>query len=358
MELCYRNNPDSLFRKYAKLVTWFSNTKLGKDYLGINKIDEKIGLFLPNGYHKILGRQYDKTYYEATIFTKPKYADKLYLALQAIDLASNWITDFKEAQHLLMWWTGQTFRTPRLAMAVNFTTTTVYPDPNPETTSMDAVAANRPATAEAWATIHDATSGTVDGTADDTIDTNSPSVNENGTAWTRIQRLITLFDSSSIPDTDTISAATYSLWCINAGNNGHTLNVDMVTCAPASNTAVALGDFNKANWGTTLQATSLGVGTFGANQYTVFTVNATGLGNISKTAITKFGCRISADTNDVEPTKATVSTSINTQHADIAGTDKDPKLVVTHAAVSTITSDMWEPRINKLPAYITQVVGY
>ena len=334
MELCYRNNPDSLFRKYNRLVTWFSNTKLGKDYLGINKVDEKIGLFLPNGYHKILGRQYDKIYYESTIYTKPKYANKLYLALQAIDLASNWITDFKEAQHLLMWWTGQTLRTPRLAAAVNFTTTTVYPDANPETTSMDAVAANRPAAAEAWATIHDATSGTVDGTADDAIDTNCPSVNENGTNWTRMHRLITLFDTSSIPDTDTISSATYSLYCVNAGNNGHTMNVDMVTCAPASNTAVALGDYNKALWGTTLQATSISVGSFGANAYTDFTLNATGLGNISKTAITKFGCRISADTNDVEPTKATVYTSINVQHADTAGTANDPKLVVVHSAAA------------------------
>lgn len=337
-ELCYRNNPNSLFRKYARLVTWFSNTNLGKDYLGINKVDEKIGLFLPNGYHKILGRQDDKIYYRATIYTRARYAAKLYLALRAIDLASNWITDFKEAQHLLMWWTGQTLRLPRLATAVNFATTTVFPDPNPETTSFDGNAARRPASAESWATIHDATDGTTDGTADDVIDSNTPSINENGTAWTRIQRLITLFDTSSIPDADTISATTYSLFCTNAGNNGHTMNVDMVTCTPASNTAIALADYS--TFTTTLQATSISVGSFGANAYTDFTLNATGLGNISKTGITKFGCRISADTNNVEPTKATTSTSINSQHADTAGTDNDPKLVVTHAGAAGGTASL------------------
>ena len=95
-ELSYANNSKSLFRKYANLVTWFSKTQLGCDYLSDHSFSlpynpKDISLLLPNGFIEEQGKDY-----QMTVTTRACYASKLYPALQTIDLVSQWISDFDE----------------------------------------------------------------------------------------------------------------------------------------------------------------------------------------------------------------------------------------------------------------------
>ncbi len=84
-ELCYANNPNSLFKKYSLLITWFANHPFGRSYLGIPQVKEKIGLLTPNGYHLIVEENKDtlKAYFEFT--TRAIYASLLLPALQKLD---------------------------------------------------------------------------------------------------------------------------------------------------------------------------------------------------------------------------------------------------------------------------------
>ncbi len=114
-ELCYANNPKSLFRKYARLVTWFANTNTGRDYLNIPQRFNDIGLLVPNGFHRVNGNDA-----EARFYTNQLYSKKLAPVLTKIDLVNNWIKNFNEAKHFLIWELGLTRRKPAFAPLVMF----------------------------------------------------------------------------------------------------------------------------------------------------------------------------------------------------------------------------------------------
>ena len=150
-------------------------------------------------------------------------------------------------------------------------------------------------------------------------------------------RVITLFDTSAIPDTDTIDSATLSLYLgtdkLDQLSTGGSIGI--VDAAPASNTAIATGDF--ATMGSTLQASTVTIASVGTNAYKDFALNATGLSNISKTGISKFGVREEADRSNTEPTAQTNGAKyryVNWFSADTSGTTSDPKLVVVHSAAA------------------------
>jgi len=88
-----------------------------------------------------------------------------------------------------------------------------------------------------------------------------------------------------------ISAAVLSLYGRNKTDDlSITPNVDIYTSAPASNTALANGDFDSL--GSTSQTGSpITYADFSISGYNAFTFNSTGRGNISKTGISKFGSR-------------------------------------------------------------------
>ena len=216
---------------------------------------------------------------------------------------------------------------------VGNTTSTFYPDADPETTSMDGDVF-RSGTNETWATMRDGA-----GTGDDGAIRN-PQINarlETGTSgYSTLARSIILFDTSSIPDTDTIDSATMSVYGATDSANNWTIDfaINIYTSTPASNTAIATADYIQV--GTTAQATARVFSAFSASAYNDFVLNATGLGNISKTGITKFGMRIVHDADNTEPTfEASKDCLIKANSADQTGTANDPKLVVVHSAVAT-----------------------
>ena len=105
-EINYANNPNSLFRKYAKLVTAFANHKLGRDYLGIENSKAIIGLLTPQGFHEFITESKIEEEYHAVIYARSIFAEKLYPALVKLDLYLPYVKDFNEALRLLFYATG------------------------------------------------------------------------------------------------------------------------------------------------------------------------------------------------------------------------------------------------------------
>ena len=151
---------------------------------------------------------------------------------------------------------------------------------------------------------------------------------ETGTNFT-VSRQFYPFDTSSIPDTDTISSATFSFYQTNAGSGVR--SVGLVQTSQASMSSLALADFdtcgavNSATEGAT-RVTATAV------QYQDFALNATGLTWIDKTGYTKLGTRLSKDLDNSAPAAREY---IAGSFADETGTANDPKLVVVHSGGET-----------------------
>lgn len=203
------------------------------------------------------------------------------------------------------------------------TDTTFYPDPNPESTSVDGKIFKSGTT---YSTVRSATNAesVSDSVTYDTVVQNSLS---GGTYY--LVRSAYLFDTSSIPDSDTINSATFSAWYVDGFNNGNTDSVDLVSISPASNTALAVADYS------TVGSTSFGsiaLSTISAGAYYNISLNASGIATISKTGVTKLATRNKSDTDNSTPT---LLNQFNGRYADYTGTSNDPKLAVTYSSSTT-----------------------
>jgi len=208
------------------------------------------------------------------------------------------------------------------------TTSTFYPDPDVESTSVDGDVREQTATVP-WATRRAAANATIAdnitayyilGLAVNTAD---------------ITRSIALFDTSALPDDDSISDAVISLYIYNKTSlvAGHTLSI--VDCVPATNTNLVIGDFSA---GMTLNSPTEHIDTrvvladTTLNAYNDFTLNTTGKNAILKTGISKFMFRSNFDIDATTPDN-TYRYALN-YSADQAGTASDPKLVVIYTGAA------------------------
>lgn len=223
-----------------------------------------------------------------------------------------------------------------------YTTSTFYPDPSPESTSVDGRAGHGTGGAynDTFANIIAAAGdGASDGDADTTAVYLAASTTTN--QFATLYRGIFLFDTSSLPDTDTINSGTFSLWGTAKSNGLGGADLHLVSSAPASNTAVVAGDYDS------LGSTSYGnvaYASFDATNtvYTDITINATGLATVSKTGDTKFGCKNSWDQagSFTGSWASGAEDNLNSKFADQAGTSNDPKLVIVHSAAATAANFM------------------
>ena len=215
------------------------------------------------------------------------------------------------------------------------TTTTARPDPNPESATFDGGAVREPV-AEDWASIQGgAGTGSNDSNDRDAFLNTGAGVVLN--LWISIRRLFFLFDVTAIPDTDVISAVTFSAfnWSLFSGTDSFTDNIFITSSTPASSTAVANTDYSQT--GTTKFSDTFAMSSwYGADgQQNNFTFNAAGIAGTSKTAITKLAMRGGYDIENSSPTWGSGGESKTTGHfADYADTSRDPLLTVTHAAVT------------------------
>ena len=150
-----------------------------------------------------------------------------------------------------------------------------------------------------------------------------------------IRRSIFVYDTSSIPDSDTIDSATNSHYIIDSSSSDNDgddwINIYLAT--PADPAVLVTGDYDQV--GEVAQATQIDITSIATGAYKDWTLNATGLGNISKTGNTILGAREGHDVLNSEVLTDASGNIVNSRHADTAGTTQDPKLVVVHAAVTT-----------------------
>ena len=213
---------------------------------------------------------------------------------------------------------------------VGNTTSTFYPDADPENTSVDGYV-SRGSVDETFSTLRS-------GVGTGFQDSNTPiwvQIQSSATTnqWAAINRMIILFDTAALSDTDSINSATFSLYVVSQENAfGGSPALDLVDSNPASNTGLANADYG--NVGTVLQADAKLFSDITSSQYNDWTLNSTGLSNISITSVSKFGMRIDGDVTNTAPMTWTSNNyqALQGSAADTAGTTQDPKLVVEHTS--------------------------
>lgn len=350
-ELNYRNNPNSLFRKYARLVTWFANTPSGRQYITskykkLRLPNQPFDLFLPNGYRIItgiypLGRGKWHVQKKTVVTTRPVFSRNVLLEpLQQFDLYAPYVKNIEEAKsifnYLVFGSIGSGLQIPWQVLGIVHTVTTVYPNPDPETTTCDG-RVFLDGVSQTWAAIRAATDG--NGSSDTTngeggvlcaqILTHG-STNPN---WGTFIRGFFGYDATSIDDADVISDVDNDYW-VNTKNDAFSDSISLVLATPASPTALGTADYDQL--GTTKQATDLTIAGLTTGAYNTFSWLEAQLTNVSKTAVIKTGLRSTRDNDNSEPSwGANQYSGIAVDMADSAGTTEDPKLVINHAAVVT-----------------------
>ena len=207
---------------------------------------------------------------------------------------------------------------------------TAYPDPNPETTTVDGFCYHNPVTA-VWATSHDATAST------NAYD-NLGAVVIGCSMFTasnivRFERFFALFSTGALGSGASVTAATLSVYPTSKSNGDNDGDdwLNVVQSSPASNTAITTADFNQcgAVSNPTEGATRIDLGLISTGAYCDWTLDATGRGWISTTGITKLGLREGHDCLNSAIADNTTNT-IDANDADAAGTSTDPKLTITY----------------------------
>jgi hypothetical protein len=236
-------------------------------------------------------------------------------------------------------------------------TSTFYPDPDVESTSVDGDVYDYEGGAFGTSlsnacnvALGQARSGVSPFPEDNLTITIVASLTVNGAfdspgLWTcdgEVAQVFTLFDTSSLPDSASISSATLSLYVVSkinsANDGGDTVNI--VSSNPASNVALASGDFNIV--GTTLFATAVDITSMSTSAYTTFTLNSSGKAAITATGVSKFGVREGHDIGALNMT-ANSENSVTFSTAEQTGTSQDPKLDVTYTVVDTFSVGQWFP---------------
>lgn len=216
------------------------------------------------------------------------------------------------------------------------TVTVKRPDANPESTTMDG-SVRKSQCNQTWNTIRGAAAGCE---ASPSSVTNCNYVRAGVTActWSSIRRTALLFDFSCIACTDTKDGATF---CFVASAKSVDISADklsLITSTPASDTNLVNADYNQ--FGTTKQAADITIGSITVDisgpTFNRFTLNSTGLGNVSLSGISKFGTRITSDNDDCEPCLPGCHTDcccnqVVMRSADEADSaDTRPKMILTH----------------------------
>lgn len=209
------------------------------------------------------------------------------------------------------------------------TTTTIYADTG------DGTLRSSNAT---WSTARNATNGTTQlGTSTSYI------ASELEAATYNIYTGFWMFNTSSIPSTDTISSATFSV-SLNGDNqigDSQTLAVGQSTQSTWN--SLVSGDFDNRGYNTTLGSAGITHPTGTTTGYLDFALNASGIDFIARNGETKPGSASASGktqltliySSDSSNTTPTARCYAQIRMAEQAGTTNDPKLVIEHTASAT-----------------------
>jgi hypothetical protein len=322
-----------LFAKFQPELLAFSNTKEGRTFIsqfGGKEIKEnyKVVKVTPVSIHQHI----DKNTYRAIFYSRSPYVKLFGEVLTMMDIASENNYHAKETELIIPHYLGETNLLNNVLPRIYLETGTFNPDANPESTSVDGTVLRSTASAgETWSTLRGG-AGTV---ADDDNTSDWSQAIRSGTTsnqWNILSRSIFLFDTSTLPDSATLNSATLSLYgtAKTDGATAITPDINIYTSTPASNTSLATSDYGQT--GTVPQCdTAITYANWSTSGYNDFVLNSTGLGNISKTDISKFaGKNANYDVANSAPTWSSGEVSHNTSCNFGDNASNKPKLVVTY----------------------------
>ena len=150
-----------------------------------------------------------------------------------------------------------------------------------------------------------------------------------------MRRYIWLFDTSSLPSGATVSSETFSIYGSAKTNGIGDPDLDIVSSNPASNTALANGDYDYTKFGTSVYGSVTYAG-FSTSGYSDISLT---VGSTTKAGISKFGGRNSWDTDNsfTGTWSSGAASSMIAYSANQTGTSNDPKLVVVYTTTSIKT---------------------
>ena len=216
------------------------------------------------------------------------------------------------------------------AWNLGFDTLTVYPDADPESTSVDGHV-YRSGVDETLSTIRSSAGTGVSDTNTGCFSyiTSSGSTNQ----FAKLYRVSDFYDTSTLGDSANITNVVKSGYGSAKKNDLGSPDLHFASGNAASNTALASSDYAQANFGTTSFG-SIAYADFSLAAYNDVTLNASGRANISKTGISKFSAQLNWDiNNNFTGSWASDKTSYLIFFAADNGSNK-PKLVVTYTVVS------------------------
>ena len=349
------------FAKHQLKLLWIVNHRWLRWILGLNRLPEnvketgftgKIDKIAPASIHWKTGKLIKKKTYrkgfrpqevlveewKMLAFTRPRFAEALAYNLSPFC----YFADFRRGK--MVWRFSPvgvlgllaTIFLPKYFGGIALfgtTTTNYYSNPGTGATTVDGVI-QRGGVTENWATIRGASSGTA--AYPSLANGNMVDISDNLSLWTGFNRGIFLFDTSSIPDTSVVNSAKLYLYTT-AKLNAHSSSITLCSSSPASNNNLVIGDYNISIFGLSRYATDLTISSLITSSYNYFTLNSAGIASISLTGITKLGVLISADFDNLEPSKVNGSSSVGIDFSDQTGTATDPYLEVNYTTVYTLT---------------------
>lgn len=327
------------FQQHQAALLSLANTDYGRDLLCLDprsQRPETITRLTKNLCSYYLGQQNGRHYWATDGRVGAKWGNVI---------RSRWLeVNAALEQHRARLYLGRLLKLPRLRLAdgrvlwpvAGGITTTAFPDPDPETTTVDGDI-GRNSVNESFALIRSGVANLVRPSG--TLVASHLGSNVTSSNYFAMFRFCALFDFSAIEDINTKESATYEIVVqTKADGFAPAGSVSLVTTTPASNTDLVAGDY--AQFGTTKQADDKTVASITADNvtYNAWTMNATGLTNISLTTVSKFGNRTAYDTDNAEPTwTSDVSSGITVMPtAETTGTGKDPKTVLIHSAATFV----------------------
>ena len=214
-------------------------------------------------------------------------------------------------------------------------TSTFYPDPNTEVTSVDGEARRSPGLVSFSDLRTGSGTSISDSAASEHMACLTASTGGQTDLYQFLSRGIFGFDTSALNDSATIQSAILSLYGETVGSNftpSHSVVVDRNV--PFTATSLTASDYALARWnGIEQSSTRITINpSFSTGAYNAFTLNSTGKSNVSKTGVSWFGFRLNCDFDNTTPTWGNgLSSHSGVFYSDEAGTTKDPKLVVVHS---------------------------
>ncbi len=235
------------------------------------------------------------------------------------------------------------------AWHAGFDVLTVYPDPDPETTTVDGGLRR----GQASATFSDLRDGTGTGQFPSTATGIFAGLDASTTTdeYTLMRKFVALFDTSPLTGGADVNSATVSLFAGSPGKSnglGET-PIHVALSSPTTDTNLVDADYQRVG---RLSFGSIAYAAWTASVYNVFTLNATGLIAIATRGISKFSTQTDWDLNDnfTGTWASEAGSNYDGFYADQAGLANDPKLDVTYTIVT------WQPPQSDSGGALIEVV--